>query len=634
MSNRTADARVCTSSAEFVAPAGWALARAPDVATLTAPEGDTRIAIVNVGVAANAEDAAASAWRRLTGRPLRKVRMTAPGAPRDGWDERVSITYETSPNEKVVMFAFAVRRADAWTVAVLDGTAAVFDKRQAAFALVLESLLPAGFQKENFAGKAAHPLTPERIRLMTDFVASAMQELEVPGAGVAFIDKGRVVYQGGIGVKTFGSSDAVDADTRFMIASNTKGMATLLLATLADEGRLQWDQPVTELYPSFRLGDDATTHATLVRHLVCAGTGLPRKDLEWILTTTPQTPASDTFRQLAATQPTSRFGEIFQYNNLMASAAGYLGGILAYPGTEMGAAFDRAMDERIFRPLGMANTTFSFAEALAGNHADPHAMGIDGRVVRVNQHLNYAIIPFRPAGGAWSSAADMARYVQLELGRGTTPDGEHLVSEVNLLQRRKRGVAIGQDAWYGMGLMEDQAWGVQVIHHGGAMFGYKSDWIALPDAGIGAVILTNSDEGRALLRPFMRRLLEVLYDGRPEAMAEVGAAANSYRTQMSSLRGRVTLPPDPMITAALARTYHNSEMGLLTTRQEGERTLVKMGVLESPVATRRTDDGTISLITVEPGVVGLFEMVAGQVNEARTLTLRDGQHEYVYTEVP
>jgi hypothetical protein len=60
-----------------------------------------------------------------------------------------------------------------------------------------------------------------------------------------------------------------------------------------------------------------------------------------------------------------------------------------------------------------------------------------------------------------------------------------------------------------MGLMEDAASGVSVIHYGGSQAGFKSDIVIVPEAGVGAVILTNSDTGRLLLRPFRRRLLEL-----------------------------------------------------------------------------------------------------------------------------
>ena len=89
------------------------------------------------------------------------------------------------------------------------------------------------------------------------------------------------------------------------------------------------------------------------------------------------------------------------------------------------------------------------------------------------------------------------------------------MSETNLLKRRERGVPVGENSWYGMGLFNRVAWGVPIVTHGGTLLGYHSNWWALPEQGIGAVILTNADSGASMLEPFLRRLLEIVYDGRP-----------------------------------------------------------------------------------------------------------------------
>lgn len=614
----------------FTQPKDFMITRRGSTTVLAPPERDLTITLVDVGAAADAREAAAKAWAAFQPDFSRKVDITTSGAPKEGWEERVSFSYNTSPNEKRYIAAYALRNDASWTVMLIDSSGAAIDKRGSATYLIQQSLRPADYQRESFAGKVPHRLDAVRVKAMTDFVADALRTLEVPGAGIALIENGRVVYQGGIGVRALGSPEPVTADTRFMVASNTKGMATLLLSILADESKLRWDQPVTEVYPGFRLGNDATTKATLVRHLVCACTGLPRKDLEWILGD-PNVPATDTFKQLAATQPTSGFGELFQYNNLMASAAGYLGGALVYPGMEIGAAFDKAMDKRIFRPLGMRNTTMDFAKAQVGNWARPHSLDINGRMARMPTTMHYAVIPHRPAGGAWSTAADMARYVQLELSKGLTPDGKRLVSEINLLERRKRGVSGGEDSWYGMGLSEQLVNGVTVVNHGGALFGYKSDFFVLPQAGIGAVILTNADEGGAILRPFLRRLLEVVYDGKPEAMGDIKAAAGIYQARIKSERDRITRPGDPVILAGLAPRYTNAVLGELTVRREAGQTWIKTGVVNSPYATKKNADGTQSLVALAPSVLG-FELVPGNANGKRTITVRDSQHEYVYAE--
>jgi CubicO group peptidase (beta-lactamase class C family) len=619
------------SGVAYTQPRDWTATVRGPATIFAAPEGNLSIAVVEAGTAAGAQEAAAKAWSLYKPDAARKVRLVTAGPPGEGWDERVSISYETSPNEKAVASALAMRKGTSWTVMIADGSEATFGKRSAAASIIQQSLRPAGFQRESFAGKAAHRLSPERIQMLRDFVAESARTLEVPGVGIALIDQGKVVWQGGVGVRQLGSPAPVDENTKFMVASNTKGMATLLLSVLADEGKLKWDQPVTELYPSFRLGSDATTKSTLVRHLVCACTGLPRKDFAFILADRGA-PAADTFRQLAVTQPTSGFGELFQYNNLMASAAGYLGGALAYPGMELGAAFDKAMEEKIFEPLGMRNTTFDFAEGMRGNWARPHGLDVDGRMVPMSNAFNETVYPHRPAGGVWSTAADMARYAQLELSKGLTPEGKRLVSEANILERRERGVPVGEDSWYGMGLFERVAWGVPVVTHGGTLLGYHSNFYVLPEAGIGAVILTNADPGAAMLAPFLRRLLEVVYDGKPEAAQEVAAAAARIKAQAKARRDRLTVPGDPAVLAKLAATYRNPEVGTLALSDQNGTKWMKAGFVEGPVATRSNPDGSTSLVSAGPGGISL-EALIGEANGTRTLTIRDSQHEYVYTEV-
>ena len=617
---------------EYIQPRDWSAQIRGPVTVFIAPEADLSIAVVDVGDASDAQAAAAKAWSMYKPGVAPTLTLVTAAPPADGWNQRASIAYETSPNERVVRAALALKKGQTWTVMIMDGGEATFNKRSAAVATIQGSLHPGGYTRESFAGRTAHHLTPARIQLLREFVTQSARTLGVPGIGMALIDHGKVVWVGGVGVRTLGLTPPVDAHTKFMIASNTKGMSTLLLSILADEGKLRWDQHVTDLYPSFRLGDDATTRSVEVRHLVCACTGLPRKDFAFILADQGM-PASDTFRQLAETQPTSKFGELFQYNNLMASASGYLAGSLSYPGMEIGAAYDRAMQVKIFDPLHMNDTTFDYHKGESGNWARPHGYNITGRMTVMSNFFNYTVYPYRPAGGAFSSAADMARYVQLELSKGLTPEGKRLVSEANLLERRKRGVPVGENIWYGMGLFNRMAWGIPVVTHGGTLQGYHSDWWALPDEGIGAVILTNADSGAAMLDPFLRRLLEVVYDGSPEADQEVAAAATKLRAQTSDRRARLTLPGDPAVLANLAMRYRGPERSSLTIRMIAGRKWIQAGSIKGPLATRKNADGTVSVVSIAPGFIGFDGVVAKDAQNRRTLTMRDSQHVYVYTEV-
>jgi CubicO group peptidase (beta-lactamase class C family) len=624
-------AKATPSGATFKVPAGWSLESAKDLQVITPPEPDSHIAIFDAGAAASAQAAVTAAWAALKGSQTHPLKLVSPLPARDGWDERQFFSYETSPNERAVVQAIALRAGTAWTVVLVDGTDPTFEKRQAPANSVFESLRPKGYQKEMFAGKQAHPLDAVRIAQLAEFVQSSMKELGIPGVGLALLDHDKVVFEGGFGVRELGKPEPVDENTLFMAASNTKGMTTLMLSELVDQGKLRWDEPVVQVYPSFKLGDAETTKQVLVKNLICACTGMPRQDLEWLFNFKNSTAESEV-QLLGTMQPTSKYGEVYQYSNLMASAAGYIGGHIEYPRLELGAAYDKTMQNLVFDPLHMNATTFDYAKALAGNHASPHGDDIDGKPAVASMAFNYSIYPARPAGGVWTSSADLIKYVQLEMDKGKLPDGKQLVSAENLLARRAPQVPIGEDDTYGMGLEVSTKYGVTVVSHGGSMSGFKTNWFLLPDSQIGAVILTNSDTGNMLVYTFGRRLLEVLFDGKPEAESSVASSAANYQASLKKERERLVVPPAPELVAKLATKYNNEKLGEIDVSGANGQTVFDFGVWKSAVASRKNDDGSVSFVTIDPSLVG-FEFVVGEKDGRRTLTIRDGQHEYVFTEV-
>jgi CubicO group peptidase (beta-lactamase class C family) len=621
--------RVTSAGATFKVPAGWSIETRKELVILTPPETDTHIAIVD-SQAADAKAAVAAAWAAYKPESKRPIKLVTPRPAREGWDEREAFDYETSPNERAAVQALALRAGTRWTVIILDGTDPTVEKRSAPIGLVFESLRPKDYKRESFAGRTPHSLDAAHIDQLKAFVETSMQQLGIPGASMALIDHGKIVYQGGFGVRELGKSEKVDENTVFMAASNTKGMTTLLLAELVDEKKLNWDEPVIDVYPAFKLGDADTTKQVLVKNLICACTGVPRQDLEWLFEFKNATPETE-LALLGTMQPTSKFGEVFQYSNLMAAAAGYIGAHLVYPNLELGAAYDKAMQEKIFDPLGMKSTTFDYARALGGNHATPHGDDIDGKPTVASMAINYSIGPARPAGAVWTSSADLIRYVQDELGLGKLPNGRQLVSTENLLMRRAPQISLGEDASYGMGLVVDHTYGVPVVSHGGSMSGFKSNLYFLPESGIGAVLLTNSDNGGMLLGPLGRRLLEVVFDGKPEAVAEVASRAATHKAQVAKDRERLVVPPAPELASGLARHYSSKELGDLAILTDNGITTFDLGEWESRVASRKNDDGTTSFITIDPGTDG-FEFVVGERAGKRVLTIRDGQHEYIFTE--
>lgn len=623
----TADTPMETvEGATFVAPADWTVSVRGPATILETPEGDSRLALVDVR-APDADSAVALAWAAyMPDRPW-PLKVSTPSPDRDGWTDGRSYSYQTSPDEKRGVAAFAQRAGDVWTVALYDMSDATGEKRASSVALVFDRLHPEGYTPESFAGKAAARLDEARLAELSAFTEAAMKELKVPGAAVGILQGGEVVFAGGFGVRELGRPETPDANTLFMVASNTKALTTLMLAKLVEQGEFGWETPVTELLPSFALGDPETTRQVRVEHLICACTGLPRQDLEWLFEF-ENAGAETALANLATMQPTSGFGELFQYSNPMAAAAGYAGGHVAYPDMELGAAYDAAMRTLVFEPLGMTSTTFEYARALAGNHASPHAPDVDGNPAVAGMDLNYSVIHVRPAGAAWSNVHDMLKYVAMELAEGTLPDGTRYIDRETLLARRAPQVPLGKDATYGMGLMVDTKYGTPVVHHGGDMIGFHSDMMWLPEHGVGAVVLTNGDPGWTLRDVFQRKLLEVLFDGRDEADADAASRAENYYTRRAADRELLTVPADGDAASKLAAHYENAALGGIDVIREGGRTWFDFGEFRSEVASRANPDGSVSFLTIDPGEDG-FEFVAGDGAES-TLTIRDAQHEYVF----
>jgi len=615
---------------QYVAPAEWSVVTSGAKVTLTPPEAGSQAVLVDVKTA-DADAAVAQAWNLYAPARTWPLQVATDSSPRDGWDQVRVYNYQTSANDKREVVAVAFRRDSHFTVLIFDVANAVAGKRSAQLRAISDRLLPKGYTRETFTGRKAHLLDAERVEQLKKFVNSARQAYDVPGVAIGLIDHGHVVFAGGFGVKELGKPDAIDADTLFMIASNTKALTTLMLAREVDEKKFGWDTPVVEVMPGFKLGDADTTQHVLIRHLICACTGLPRQDMEWLLNSREATPET-VMKTLAGMQPTSKFGELFQYSNLMAAAAGYIGGHVLYPNMELGAAYDMAMQKQVFNPLGMQLTTFDYERALLANHATPHGWDVDGHTAVSDMGINDSIRPARPAGAAWSAVSDMLRYVQMELDNGLLPDGKRYVSREALLERRKPNVSLGTTATYGMGLMVDKTWGVPVVHHGGDMVGFHSDMMWLPEQGVGAVVLTNADTGAYLRAPFQRRLLEVLFDGKEQAQADVDAGVARHKAQIAAERKRLTVPADPAESAKLASGYHNAALGEIQVDHDGKVTSFNFGAWHSDVASRKNDDGSISFVTISPGEAG-FEFVVAGTADKRKLVLRDAQHEYVYDAV-
>src|SRR6185503_17688023 len=122
--------------------------------------------------------------------------------------------------------------------------------------------------------RTARELTVTRKEKIDEIVDTVISEYHLPGLALGVVEDGRVTYTRTAGELVAGGGRAVDADTLFKIASNTKAMTTGLLARLVDAGKLKWDDPVVKYLPQLQMSDPWITREIRVRDLLIHNSGL------------------------------------------------------------------------------------------------------------------------------------------------------------------------------------------------------------------------------------------------------------------------------------------------------------------------------------------------------------------------
>ncbi|UCC30560.1 MAG: serine hydrolase [Phycisphaerales bacterium] len=326
------------------------------------------------------------------------------------------------------------------------------------------------------------------------YAEKMMDRWEVPGMAVGVIKDGKVIYMDGFGYRNVEEGLAVTPETLFAIGSVSKPFTALSVGMLVDDRKLDWDTPLIEYLPDFRLSDEyATLHAT-PRDLLAHRTGLPHHYM--MIAATPFS-RDEIFRRLRFLEPTAELREVYQYNNLMYMTAGYLVGRVT------GGTWEEFIAERVFKPLGMERSTFRRDGVTdLDNIALPYEKK-RGEVATVPYPVMAAAAP---SGGIISSAEEMVEWLRLYLNQGRIGNRQ-LVSAVVLKEMHTPQMpiryvpknALGPIEAYGLGWMIRPYRGHYLVHHGGWIDGFVSWVTMMPDDNIGVVVLSN--KGHQLL-PF------------------------------------------------------------------------------------------------------------------------------------
>jgi CubicO group peptidase (beta-lactamase class C family) len=362
-------------------------------------------------------------------------------------------------------------------------------------------------------------------------VLRELRETHTPGAAVAIVRGDRVIYAKGFGISNVETGSPVTPDMLFRVGSITKMLTASVLVSLSEEGKIALDAPVGD----FVRGLDARLSRLNAHQLLSHSAGL----IDFAHTCCAQDESALAAEIRAATDADYFFtepGRIFSYSNPSYHIAGYLIQELT------GKPYADAMDERLFRPLGMTHTTYRPTTAMTFPLAQGHDAVDPARTTVVRPSVNN--VGDWPSGYVYTNVTDLARFT-IAFMNGGRIDGKQVLSSslIATLSTPYVDVPFSWDvpqgfferAQYGHGFFIQEHRGVHLLHHGGTINGFGAFVVIVPEHRFAVIIFANRTG--AILSKSLEKALELSLPLKPRSQAPPKQAVPITLAEMERCAG-------------------------------------------------------------------------------------------------
>ena len=425
--------------------------------------------------------------------------------------------------------------------------------------------------------------------------SAAIRAFRVPGAAVVVVRGDRTVVLKGYGVRALGANDPVTADTVFPLASCTKQFTAALLAMLADDGALGWDDPVKKHFPAFKLSDPNADALVSLRDLLGHRTGLAAHDLLWY-----RAPwgIDHTLKQVPLLPLDYPFRGGYRYSSVPYMAAGRVAEVAGK------APWEKQVRERLTDPLGMTGVTFTTTDIPNdADRASGHRLNKSGKGERMPV---YEMKEPNPSGSMNATARDLAAWLQFHVSDGIAPSGRRLVSAKQLVETRtpqnlmrlegatKALFPETVQASYAMGWVVSDYRGLKVVGHGGLIDGFRIQLTLVPDKELGFAVLTNLHDTRMPMA-LTNALADAYCDLKPKdwnayfVKVETDVAAEKVAALKARDAARDATTKPSLEMKEYAGEYKHPAYGRATVTETGGKLTAKFSGFEYPLAHYERD---------------------------------------------
>lgn len=453
---------------------------------------------------------------------------------------------------------------------------------------------------------------PAALSGMDEYIEQSLADWQVPGAAVGVLRGGEILLAKGYGVREAGRSERIDSHTLFQIASLTKAFTAAAAGRLVDQGKLDWDRPVRDYLPEFRLSDEWVAEHVTVRDMLGNRVGVESGGFSVTLQDQKEVVRRGRFAPFAVPFRT------YQYSNYMYGVAGQVIAAVS------GESYEQYLKREIFAPLGMKESGVSPYEFWDAVDVDPcffcERVGPPAGFVKA--HPQNVAMPHWPtdagpkvirwrsmdgvaaSGCIVSNLADMLAWARFNLGSGEMR-GSRLMSSATLAELHARQVIKDDSAWgrtvwpavkriapndgqsgYALGWFYNTYRDRAYISHGGGALGMVTFVALVPELHTGVVVLTNGNSAEIGFS-ISFRIIDALL-GLParnwnadllrEARAQ-RASATEKRALLERERMSGTSPTLPLI--AYAGEYESGVYGPMRIVVEGDHLVFAMAGVDS-----------------------------------------------------
>lgn len=325
------------------------------------------------------------------------------------------------------------------------------------------------------------------IQKLESMIHSRMENAQVPGVALAIIKGNETLYESGFGVTSVEDGGvSITPNTLFCIGSLTKPLTGTLLMKLVEENLIEIDRPIVDYVPWFQLNNKTYSRMVTLRMLLSHTAGIPHVFEKY------GSLESDALEKLVRNLSTESFlfepGRTWSYSDVGIDVAGYLAEVVT------GKTFQELMQEFVFGPLEMNQTTFDPLVAMTYPLALAHETKNDGTLGVIHRFVGNAAQ--NPSSFAMTSVRDMTRFMKGYTQAGKTEREQF----IKILTIEAMHTIIGDyfklnQSGYGLTFEIEMYNGFKRVWHDGSIQSYASWMFIAPEQEVGVVLMTNKSQG-------------------------------------------------------------------------------------------------------------------------------------------